>query len=45
MQKVKLLVAFLWVGVPLTWGVYQSVKKSLPLFGVEPAAAAKPAAR
>ncbi len=45
MQKVKLLIAFLWVGIPLTWGVYQSVRKSLPLFGIEAAAPAKPAAR
>lgn len=35
MKLLKLTVAWLWVGLPLGWGLYQSVKKSLPLFGIE----------
>jgi len=32
-MKIPLLaVAWLWVVVPLGWGVFQSVQKSLPLF-------------
>lgn len=38
MQSIKLIVAFLWVGLPLGWGVYQSVKKSMPLIRGESAA-------
>ncbi len=33
----KLVIAWLWVSIPLSWGVYQSVMKSLPLFGIEAA--------
>jgi hypothetical protein len=42
-----LLVAAAWVVVliPLGWGVVQSVRKSLPLFGFPAAAAALPAPR
>jgi hypothetical protein len=29
---VLLIVAWLWVGIPLLWGVYQTLIKSLPLF-------------
>lgn len=32
MNRIKLLIIWLWIGIPLGWGVYQSVKKSLPLF-------------
>jgi hypothetical protein len=32
MKTVLLVVAWLWVAIPLGWGVYQSVQKSLPLF-------------
>lgn len=32
MQRLRLLIAWIWVAVPLGWGVYQSVHKSLPLF-------------
>jgi hypothetical protein len=39
MQSIRLLIAWIWVAVPLGWGVYQSVNKSLPLFG----GASKPA--
>jgi hypothetical protein len=28
----KLIIVWLWVGIPLGWGVYQSLKKSAPLF-------------
>ena len=31
----KAVLIWLIVATPLTWGVMQSVKKSLPLFGVE----------
>lgn len=31
----KLILAWLFVALPLAWGVTQSVKKSLPLFGVD----------
>lgn len=40
MQNIRLLIAWIWVAVPLGWGVYQSVNKSMPLFG----GAAPPAA-
>lgn len=43
MQTVKLIVAFLWVGIPLSWGVFQSVKKSMPLIKGEPSAPSVPA--
>ena len=36
MKKLVLVVAWLWVAVPLGWGIYQSVQKSLPLFEVKP---------
>ena len=32
LMPIYLLIAWLWVGIPLGWGVYQTVKKSLPLF-------------
>ena len=35
MKAISLLVAWTWVVLPLSWGVYQSVKKSAPLFGGE----------
>lgn len=35
--------AFLVVGVPLGWGLYRSVKNSLPLFTAVRAPAAAPA--
>jgi hypothetical protein len=31
-MKITLLIAWTWVALPLGWGVYQSVQKSLPLF-------------
>ena len=32
MKTLLLIIAWTWVAVPLSWGVYQSVQKSLPLF-------------
>lgn len=32
MKAILLLLAWTWVTLPLGWGVYQSVKKSQPLF-------------
>lgn len=29
---VRLIISWLWVGVPLAWGVWQTIIKSLPLF-------------
>jgi len=31
-KTLKLALAWLIVGIPLAWGVYHSVRKSLPLF-------------
>ena len=45
MTRIKLLIVWLWIGIPLAWGVYQSVKKSAPLFGSGPAAVKQPAVK
>ncbi len=37
MKTFKLVIAWVLVAVPLTWGVIQSIEKSLPLFGGTPA--------
>lgn len=34
MKAILLVIAWTWIAVPLGWGVYQSVEKSKPLFGV-----------
>jgi len=34
MKALTLLIAWTWIAVPLGWGVYQSLQKSLPLFGI-----------
>ncbi len=34
MKAILLFFAWVWIAVPLGWGVYQSVQKSLPLFGI-----------
>lgn len=34
-NRIVLVVAWLWITIPLAWGVYQSVQKSLPLLGVD----------
>lgn len=41
MTAIRLFIAWIWVTVPLGWGVYQSFTKSKPLFNPD---AAKPAA-
>lgn len=38
----KLALAWLWVAVPLGWGVCQSAIKSAPLFGIRNEAASPP---
>lgn len=46
MNNIRLFIAWVWVALPLGWGVYQSVNKSLPLFhggAPAPAAAVAPA--
>ena len=35
MKTLSLPFAWIWIIVPLGWGIYQSVQKSLPLFGIE----------
>lgn len=35
MKTIALIIAWTWIAVPLSWGVYQSVQKSMPLFGGE----------
>jgi len=42
--RVLVLLAFLVVALPLGWGLYRSVKNSLPLFTAATAPAAVPAA-
>lgn len=44
MKRITLIIAWAWVALPLSWGVYQSVQKSLPLFSgqAEPAAVNRP---
>lgn len=32
LKIIALIIAWTWIAVPLGWGVYQSVQKSLPLF-------------
>ena len=32
MKTLTLVIAWTWIAVPLGWGVYQSVQKSMPLF-------------
>lgn len=40
MKAIKLLIVWLWVIIPLGWGVMKSVEKSRPLFSHAKAAAA-----
>ncbi len=37
MKSLKLLLAWIWVAIPLSWGVWHSVRKSMPLFQHPPA--------
>ena len=39
MKMIKLLIAWTWITLPLGWGVYKSVQKSLPLFEAKMAVA------
>ncbi len=32
MNTIKLIIAWMWICLPLGWGVYKSVQKSVPLF-------------
>jgi hypothetical protein len=34
MNALKLAIAWTWIALPLGWGVFQSVQKSMPLFGM-----------
>lgn len=45
MKAMTLAIAWIWIAVPLGWGVYQSVQKSMPLFHgpSQPAAISQPA--
>ncbi len=38
---VLLVVSWIWVGIPLCWGVGKTVEKSLPLFQMSSAAQTK----
>ena len=41
MNKLRILVVWLWVLIPLGWGVMKSVQKALPLFTQTTAVKAK----
>jgi len=43
-MKAKLILCWLFVAIPLGWGVTQSVKKAIPLFSREAPAASTPTA-
>ena len=44
MNRFKLSIVWLWVVIPLGWGVMKSAQKALPLFsGASPAKNSKPA--
>jgi hypothetical protein len=36
MHTLRLAACWMLVALPLSWGVYRSVQKSLPLFGLGP---------
>jgi hypothetical protein len=40
MKTLVLVIAWMLIAVPLGWGVYQSVQKSMPLFHGQPEPAA-----
>jgi hypothetical protein len=42
MKQIKLILVWLWVAVPLGWGVMKSVQKAMPLFTGNGAALAPP---
>ncbi len=39
MNSIKLIVVWLWVAIPLGWGVMKSLQKSAPLFSGSTASA------
>ncbi|HEY2572407.1 MAG TPA: hypothetical protein VGH65_00015 [Verrucomicrobiaceae bacterium] len=39
MKRAKLILVWLWVAIPLGWGVLNSVRKAMPLFIVQSTAA------
>lgn len=41
MHALRLAACWLLVALPLGWGVYRSVQKSLPLFGLGPGSSPK----
>lgn len=41
MHALRLAACWMLVALPLGWGVYRSVQKSLPLFGLGPGAPSK----
>lgn len=41
MKSLSLIIAWIWISLPLGWGVYKSVQKSVPLFQ-KPAATLNP---
>jgi hypothetical protein len=43
-SPLSVFLAFLVVAVPLSWGLYRSIKNSMPLFTAPAVAAAPPAA-
>jgi len=36
MKTLARLIAWTWIAVPLGWGIYRSVQKSMPLFNPQP---------
>jgi hypothetical protein len=40
MKTIALAIAWMLIAVPLGWGIYQSVQKSMPLFHGQPGPAA-----
>ncbi len=42
---VWMVIGWLWVGIPLAWGVWMTARTSFALFGRQKPSAAKPAAR
>ena len=43
MKEIKLIIVWLWVALPLGWGVMKSVQKAMPLFTGNGAASTTPA--
>ena len=45
MKTFKLVIAWVLVAAPLTWGIIQSIEKSLPLFGTPATVTPAPSGR